>query len=503
MTTDPRTAVRAVALGLVLALGLVACGQKPGVHVEDDREVIEELLAGRLEPTGSPEGGTGTPQGTAPTAAGTPTGPATPSPGNQATGTGTAAPTGDGSDTTQASGGDGDGGQAAGQQSGQQQTAAAPGSDRTGAEEGQPLTLGIHAPVTGAAPLPAPSFKQAKDLYWRWQIEQKGRSILGHDTVEVVFRDDKYNPSSAAQVCREMKDEAFLLVGGGGTDQIQTCGRLAGSAGFPYFSAGVTEAGLTGNPWYFAASMTYRQQGLLLAQYISKRFGNRKVGAIITDTANFDDAVEGFRQGVQRSGVNLVELRRHPKGDNSWKTTYVNDFAGAGIEVVYMLTAPTDYIEFANQGADQGYNPQYVGVGVSMGLNAVLSGGCGSAGEGVDNGTFFSPFPGLDWARDNVPEFFQAAQRFGTPSDDLALALWGIAEQTDVLFRRYQQTFGNDLTREAFRGLVEQQDRVATSVFPLVSYSPDDHFGGRQVHVLEANCSTEQYETVATFASGF
>ena len=65
----------------------------------------------------------------------------------------------------------------------------------------------------------------------------------------------------------------MLLSGGGGTDQIQACGQLANQVRIPYVSPGVTEAGLEGNPWYFASSMSYKQQGPLLAQLVKSRFG--------------------------------------------------------------------------------------------------------------------------------------------------------------------------------------------------------------------------------------
>ena len=134
-----------------------------------------------------------------------------------------------------------------------------------------------------------------------------------------------------------------------------------------------------------------------------------------------------------------------------------------------------------------------------MGLNAVLGSGC----PNVDGGEFFSPFPGLDWARNNVPEFFSAAQQFGTPSDDIALSLWATGMIFSDLLEQYVSTYGsNDVTREDFRNLVENST-VETGIFPSTSYSPDNHFGANQVHVIKANCTTEEYETVASFATGF
>ena len=67
------------------------------------------------------------------------------------------------------------------------------------------IRIGIHAPVTGAAPFPQKAFELSNDLYWKYLADKGG--VHGRN-VEVVFRDDKYNPTSAVQACREMVEQA-------------------------------------------------------------------------------------------------------------------------------------------------------------------------------------------------------------------------------------------------------------------------------------------------------
>ena len=510
--------LRAIAGTAVLAFVLAACGQKPGVHVEGGAVAADG--SGQSAAVAAPQGGT-----TAPAAGGDVTGGAGTTAGDDGFATaeggadtgGSAAPAGQGGGSTttggqagtSAGGGSGGGGSATTQGSGGSGGGeeAAPagnrqpqGSDRTGAGPDK-LVFASHAPVTGAAPLPTTSFEKSGDLYWRHVIDREGGTVLGRKKVELLFRDDKYDPNSARQVCRELEAKAFVVSGGGGTDQIQACGQFAGVAKFPYFSAGVTEAGLRGNPWYFAASMSYKQQGRLLAQMVTKRpeTKGKKVAAIITDTPNFDDARDGWEAGVNEFGIDYYKTLRHPKGDTAWYNAFVGDLNNAGVEVVYLLTSPVDYIRFAQKAQEQGFNPQYIGVGISMGLNAVLGSGC----DWVDGGLFFSPFPGLDWARQNVPEFFEAAQDFGVPDDDIALALWGTNAVMHELLKRYRAVFGDDLTREDFRAVVEQSTGVQSKIFPPLNYSPQDHFGSKQVHLLKADCATGEYKTEATFAGSF
>jgi len=474
--------LRMISLLVALLLVAVACGQKPGVHVASSNGGV---LAGQSSntDTGSADVGASTDAGSA-----TASGGATSSGGTSSGGTTT--------------GGSKSGATKSGT-SGGTSAASGPvkptGHDRTGVSTDK-ITLALHAPVTGAAPLPVTAFEKERDLFWRYLTEVKHEKVLGRSQVEVQFQDDKYQPGTAVQACRELGASSFLVVGGGGTDQIQACGRYAESAHIPYLSAGVTETGLTGLQWYYSLSMSYKQQGKLLAQYVAKNFAGKKVAAVITDTPNFDDAVAGWEAGVKAAGLNYYKTLRHPKSDTSWYNTFANELQSNKVDVVYILTAPVDYIRFAQQANGQGFKPQFVGVGISMGLNAVLGSGC----PNVDGGIFFSPFPGLDWAKANLPDYFAAAQHAGiSDPDDLGVALWGLAQSQYEMFKRYGATYGNDLTREDFRKLVETQANLHTGVFPDQSYTPSSHFGSNQVHVLKADCSVKQYKTLATFATGF
>ena len=78
------------------------------------------------------------------------------------------------------------------------------------------IRIGIHAPLTGAAPFPQNAFDKGKDVYWKHIAETGG--IFGRN-VEVVFRDDQFNPSRAVQVCRELveQEKVFALFGAAGS----------------------------------------------------------------------------------------------------------------------------------------------------------------------------------------------------------------------------------------------------------------------------------------------
>ena len=142
-----------------------------------------------------------------------------------------------------------------------------------------------------------------------------------------------------------------MLVGGGGADQIAACAKYANSVGVPYIAEGVGEAGLGGLSSYFAASMTYKQQGPLLAQYIKNVVKKTKVAMVRANTANFEDGHQGFLQGVQQQGLQMVQDFTIPKDASA------SEVQSAAVklcgdptkrpDVVYPLMSPAIFLQCA------------------------------------------------------------------------------------------------------------------------------------------------------------
>jgi hypothetical protein len=114
----------------------------------------------------------------------------------------------------------------------------------------------------------------------------------------------------------------------------------------------------------------------------------------------------------------------------------------------------------------------------------------------MNGARFFSPFYAYADAQERDPDFIAAGGE-----DDIMFALWGISK---VLHQMFDEV-GEDLTRERFIAIVERMQNIESGVNPPISYSPDNHFGSDQVHVLRAACSGDSgaYVTEAYFKSGF
>ena len=479
------------------AVVAAACGQRSGVHVATG-------VGGRLG--GGASSGQAVGAGAQTSATGESSGGGTGSGGGGTSGTsnsgavtggstgGTSSGTGSSTGGGSAAGGTSGGGGGTSASGGG--TAAGPG-DTTGVTDTE-IRIGIHAPVTGAAPFPVTSFQNGAHLYFEHYLNQRG-GVNGRK-VTVFFEDDQYNPSSAVAVCKKMvqEDHVFMLVGGGGADQIVACAQYAASVGVPYVAEGVAEAALQGNSAYFALTETYKQQGLVLAEYIKNVLHKTKVAMIRADTDNFNDAHDGFKAAAAQLGLQCsCDLTIPKDAGTSEDAAAASQLKGTGADVVYPLMAPTLFLNMAAQAHAQLYNPRWAGVGITLGLNTVAQVACGS-GSFQGGASFFSPAPGLDQVDALDPAYNQAYQAtYGQQGDDIGLLLWGAEKELGQMLG----AAGKSLSRQSFVAAVNGK-RFHTGLYPDVDYGPS-RFGGTGVQVLLANCSKQKFDTQYTFKSSF
>jgi ABC-type branched-subunit amino acid transport system substrate-binding protein len=371
-----------------------------------------------------------------------------------------------------------------------------PGPDDTSGVTNSEIVIGVHAPVTGASPLPQRTFDIGKDIYWKFLAGANPESLGGRQA-RVVFRDDEFNPRRAVQVCREMveQENAFILVGGGGADQITACAQYAAEAGVPYFSAGVNQSGLEELSTYFALSLTYAQQAALIVQQLEE-LEIERVGVVVADTPSFADGHDAFVEAAEDAGLEVVaDDEINKTASEAEALSEVQTLRDADAEAVFVLTSPLVYLALAGGGRNQGYEPTFIGPGITSGLNQVLEFGC----PGTGNGQFFSPFPELDVINELDPDYLPAYEEFGQgeEADDIGIALWGLNKNIGLMFEATLEA--GDLGRAALMNTIESGDVFESGVYPPVSYTTDDPFGGTGAHLLVADCGGGEYQTEGEF----
>ncbi len=394
-------------------------------------------------------------------------------------GTGTSGTSGSGTSGTSGSGTSGTSGSGTSGTSGSGSTGTTGGGGSTVGIEGDTLTITVHAPLTGASPLPQSSFQAGADQYW------KGKKVQGKYNVVVKIVDDKYNPNGAVQACRRAAPTSFLIVGGAGTDQIQACARdsVLRRANVPYLSAGVTTNGLTDLPTYFATTMTYKAQSETVVKMTAQQgFGPAKKWALVlSGTPNFEDAKSSMEAALAGKATSVKYYKAPKTGSDS--SAIASQLAADRPEIVYFLGQPLYFADLVRRTASPVYAPYWVGPGVSMGINSIATITCGNP-EYNGKGFYLSPFPGYDKRAQVAP-----GQDF---ADDIQMNIYGLQQLLDQAF----QLVKGPLTREAFIEAIGKGS-LAGGVYTPAAFNGKTHFGGTKAYTLKSNCNSRQYETVS------
>ena len=364
----------------------------------------------------------------------------------------------------------------------------------------QRVKIGIHAPFTGAAPLPSSSVEKGADLYFRW-LEKKGIKINGR-YVDVVIKNDNSNPSQAVGVCKDMVENAsvFMLVGLAGVDQIQACGRYAASVGVPYVSWGGTEHAMANMPRYFAASMSYEKQAALIADLLVARHNAKdKVNAIVRpNSPNYQGAHDRFIAAMERKGARVHYDRSYSNNaGNTDAQAIAAEMSAAGVDNVFFLGRTVFWIQLENASRTQNENFRWVSVAQTFGTDDVVRMVCRS--DNALKASMLSYVPAYK-DRDRFDSRHDKAMRsvHGENGDDTTWAGWAMGRDLAAMLRKAPRK----LTRRSFTRTVTDAT-IRTGVGPPLPYKGRGSFAARQAHLVGADCSIDRWDTKKAFASGF
>ena len=367
------------------------------------------------------------------------------------------------------------------------------------------VKIGLHAPFTGAAPVPSQSTTEGASLFWKW-LRHRDHQINGR-SVDTVVQNDNYNPSHAVAVCKEMVEQhhVFLLSGvlqATGSDQIQACARYAASVEVPYLSLGTSEVGVDRLPRYFSLNSSWPRQSRLLADYLVSDLGAKREenGMLRYGTPNFEDSHDAFVRAMRNRDAALDYDRSISKNSGqSEAQAVVAEMKAAGIDNVFVLTSPVFFLQLTQSARTQNYNPVWTGIGITMTINdETVRVGCNNGN--IRRARFLSPIPAFE-DRDDFDRRHDRAMRavYDKRGDSMTWLGWSAS----VAIGKLLDNAGRDLGRRSFTTRTERKRNFVTDILPRFGFTPRDHLGGRGTHVLKANCSERGWVTVRRFVSDF
>ena len=297
----------------------------------------------------------------------------------------------------------------------------------------------------------------------------------------------------AVQVCRQMVEEegAFLLVGGGGADQITACAQYANENGIPYLSAGVNESGLSDLDTYFRRRS--RMPSRRRSSWRSCRSGGSPRWGSSSATRR-RSTTPSRPWAAADTGVTIAyETRINKTAAEPEQLSVVQELKNSGVEAVILLSSPVVFIGLANQGVNQSYTPTWIGPGITRGSTR-------SPTSAVPPST-----PACSSRRPRPRRHRPAGPRLqpglrpvrrGRAGDDIGMQLWSLNKAIALML----EATGPELGRAAFMNTL-----VTTPEFDNGIYAGLVH--GRRplrrhgAHLLDADCGSKQFTTAEQFIS--
>ncbi len=379
---------------------------------------------------------------------------------------------------------------------------AAPGVSR------RRIKIGVHTSLTGAVPLPADSAQRGATLFWDW-LKERNRPINGRH-VDVVIKNDNYNPTQAVAVCKEMveQDGVFLLSGlisgSNGGDQSMSCARYAESVGVPYVTIGSYKLGVRDLRSYFAVSEPMEEQAPRLADHLVSDLGARREvnGILRFDTPMYARTHDRFLTAMTKRNAEVTYDRAVSRGAGSTEAQLVvREMKTAGVENVTMLVSPIFFLQVLQAAKSQGYAPLWNGVGLTMTISDEV------ARIGCRNGTiggarFLSFLPAFE-DRDRFDPVYDRAMNTVYPNEGSGDAVVWLGWATSKALKDMLDLPGRRLNRERFIRFAQSGKTMRTGVLPAVRFTKTDHFAGNSTHVLRARCADQRWHTIRSFVKDF
>lgn len=356
--------------------------------------------------------------------------------------------------------------------------------------EGNVVTVGMHVPETGAAPLPT-NYKDTLDAIVKY-FNTEGK-VYGR-TLRFVLEDDGYDPQKGLAACRKLAGENPLFVIGHTMPAVQeACAGLFGARGIPYLMRGTYPEILKNRPLSWFGTGPDDMQGILLADYVLHRLnGVGKNSAVVFQ----DDQVssrDNFVARIKAGGGKIVLVDQSVPRQADYAAT-VQKLQDAKAEFVLLSLPPVDAIKIAVQAQGQGYHPTWLGGGTWWNYNMVLE----SAGMALDGAIVLSPWASIDSSA--CDEFKQVMRKYApdTTPDDIGLIMWGWSN----LIREAELKAGQQLSRDSFVRALNSL-RYSKPYWQPISYTATNHRGATSVAVFRADGQAKRWRQISGFASSF
>jgi branched-chain amino acid transport system substrate-binding protein len=326
------------------------------------------------------------------------------------------------------------------------------GSGGNGGGGSGPLTVGLVIPQSGVYAPIGEDMKAGWDLY----LKEHGGKLGGRDVKTVVVDEGEGPDTGVPAVQKTLQSDADVLVGLvnsatalGAKDAVDESKKLLliGNAG----AAGITGA----SPYIWRTSFTNEQPGYAIGKYAATTpEGKKGMYAMAADYAAGEEAIAGFKRGLEAGGGKLVGEAKTPFGTTEDFQPYLAKVRSSGAGAVYVFYAGAEAVSFVKQYSEFGLSDSIPLFGSGFLTEGGVLKAQGKAATGVRTALHYAT--GLDNpANKTFAAAYEAAA--GRPATTYAAQTWDAALVLDRAIASAKATDGDALSK-ALDGMGEIKD---------------------------------------------
>lgn len=276
---------------------------------------------------------------------------------------------------------------------GPKELVAAPGFDPVKME----INLGVITPLTGAVAAIGKPLTAGNEVFFKYINEEKG-GIAGKYKVVLQIEDSQYIPQNGVQAYNKIKGNVSMFAQVLGTPvtkavlpQLNTDGIVAAPASL--------DADWVREKHLLPIGGPYQIQMINAASWLINEGGGKgkTMCALSQDDAYGQAGIAGVDYAAKELGFE-VKVKATFKALTPDFTAQVQQLKGAGCQVVYLVSTPTDTGKALGTAAQQGFNPQWIGQSPSY-IGALAA----SPLKDYLAKTFFLASEGTEWGDTTVP----------------------------------------------------------------------------------------------------
>src|SRR5918994_6848471 len=226
--------------------------------------------------------------------------------------------------------------------------------------DGETIRLGVVTPTSGRVAIIGEPLTNGNRAYWDYVNEELG-GVAGTYPVELVIEDSAYDAPTAVQKYNQIKGDVVMFNQLLGTpivnallEQLNTDNIVAQPASLDSFW--VREQNL------LPIGAPYQIQAINGLDWYATEGGGSADSAICTlrqDDPYGEAGQEGVDFALEQLGMDLTEEVTFPVANPDF-TTQITQLQGAGCEMVWLTSTPTDTGGALGKAAELGYAPRWM-----------------------------------------------------------------------------------------------------------------------------------------------